>query len=379
MAEPPNLFTDLSPAAQTNFGELFEQARAAALNRSVSDLPGSFNKKFVKGRDYWYWQVRDLQGVNRQVYLGPDDERLARLIELQAHGRAAGGTDLGPLAAACSSLGCMTVIPQHFAVINRMAEYGLFRAGGVLIGTHAFIAMANMLGVRWTSGWRTSDVDVAHAGKNVSLALAQNTGADMHDAITSLEMGFLPQHSLASGPGATYITARKDIRIDLLTTAGRKADAYRYEPLNVSLQPLKFMEFSLEKTTQTVLLSGEQAVAVNVPSPMRFAMHKLVIMGEREVAFQMKIGKDAAQVAALVQYGLARSPSALKAAAADLMSRGPGWRSRAREGVRHVAAHHPQIASQLQELLRTAMGGVNAPATRPSRPAPPSTRSGRRS
>jgi hypothetical protein len=362
MAEPSSLFTDLSPAAQTNFAELFEQAQAAAINRSVRDLPGSFNKKKVKGRDYWYWQVRDLQGVNRQVYLGPDDERLARLIALHAQGKGPGSSDLGALAAACASLGCMTVIAQHFAVINRMAEYGFFRAGGVLIGTHAFIAMANMLGVRWTSGWRTSDVDVAHAGKNVSLALADKTRADMHDAITSLEMGFLPRQSLASGPGATYITARKDIRIDLLTAPARKGDAYRYDPLNVSLQPLKFMEFALEQTTQTALLSGEQAAVINIPSPMRFAMHKLVIMGEREEAFRMKIAKDASQVAALVQYGLARSPSALKAAAQDLMNRGPGWRSRAREGVRHVAAHHPQIASELGELLKAAAGRARARA-----------------
>ncbi len=357
MAEPPRLFTDLSPAAQTNFAELFEQARAAALDRSVRDLPGSFNKKTVKGREYWYWQVRDLQGVNRQVYLGPDDERLARLIRLQAEGRSRASDDLAALASACVSLGCMTVIPQHFTVINRMAEYGFFRAGGVLVGTHAFIAMANMLGVRWSSGWRTSDVDVAHTGKNVSLALAENARADMHDAITSLEMGLLPQQSLASGPAATYITARKDIRVDLLTTAGRQDEVYLYEPLNVRLQPLKFMEFSLEHTTQTALIAGEQVVVVNIPSPMRYALHKLVIMGEREEAFRTKIGKDAGQVAALVEYGLLRAPAALKSAAEDLMARGPGWRSRAKEGLQHVAAHHPEIAQRLGEVLKQATPG----------------------
>lgn len=365
MAEPARLFTDLSPAAQTNFAELFEQAQAAAIDRSLRDLPGSFNRKTVKGRDYWYWQVRDLQGVNRQIYLGPDDERLARLIQLHGEGRSKASSDLGALAAACASLGCMTVIHQHFAVINRMAEYGFFRAGGVLIGTHAFIAMAGMLGVRWSSGWRTADVDVAHAGKNVSLALAENARADMHDAITSLEMGLLPQQSLAAGPGATYITARKDIRVDLLTAAGRKGDVYLYEPLNVSLQPLKFMEFSLEHTTQTVLLSGEQAVLVNIPSPMRYALHKLVIMGEREESFRTKIVKDAGQVAALAEYGMLRSPAALKTAAEDLMQRGPGWRSRATEGLRHVAAYHPEIAQSLGEVLKAAAParGRKAPST----------------
>jgi hypothetical protein len=248
----------------------------------------------------------------------------------------------------------MTVIPQHFAVINRMAEYGFFRAGGVLIGTHAFIAMGNLLGVRWGSNWRTSDVDVAHAGKNISLALAENTRADMHDAITSLEMGLLPQHSLADGPGATYITAKKDIRVDLLTTAGRNDDTYLYEPLNVRLQPLKFMEFSLEHPTQTAVLSGEEVVVVNIPSPMRCAMLKLVIMGEREEAFRPKIVKDAGQVAALVEFGLLRSPTALRNAAADLMGRGPGWRSRAAEGLEHVRGHHPEIAERLGAVLKEA-------------------------
>ena len=257
----------------------------------------------------------------------------------------------------------MTVIPQHFAVVNRMAEHGFFRAGGVLVGTHAFIAMANLLGVRWSSGWRTNDGDVAHAGKNVSLVLAENARADMHDAITSLEMGLLPQHTLAAEPASTYMTAKKDIRIDLLTTAGRKDDVYRFEPLNVSLQPLKFMEFSLEHTTQTVLLAGEQAVLVNIPSPMRYALHKLVIMGEREEAFRTKIVKDAGQVAALVEYGLARSPAALKAAAEDLMARGPGWRSRATEGLAHVVAHHARIGERLAQVLKAA---TPAPARKAS-------------
>lgn len=350
----PQLFTDLSPAAQTNFAELLEQAHAAELSRSIGDLPGSFNRKTVKGRLYWYWQLRDLQGSNRQVYLGPDDERLAKLIQTHAAGKSAPSTDLRPLAGACTSLGCMTLTAQHFAVINRMADQGFFRAGGILIGTHAFIAMANLLGVRWTSGWRTSDVDVAHAGKNVSLALAPNAKADIHDALTSLELGLLPQRSLADGPAATYLTANKEIRIDLLTAAGRTDRPYLFEPLNVMLQPLKFMEFSLEHSTRTVVLANEDAVLVSVPSPMRYAMHKLVIMGEREEAFRTKIAKDAGQVAALTEFGLLRAPASLKAAAKDLMGRGPDWRRRAREGLQHVATWHPGIAGQLGELLEKA-------------------------
>ena len=350
----PRLYEDLSISAQTNFAELAEQAQARMLDRSILDLPGSFNKKAIKGVEYWYWQFRDLEGKTRQSYLGPDDERLRNLIRQRAEGKGRGHDGLARLAHACSSLGCMNITPQHFKVINRLAEHGFFNAGGVLIGTHAFIAMANMLGVRWSGGWSTNDIDFAHAGKNVSLALPTNTDANVHDAITSLEMGLLPAKSITTGPGATYLNAKGEMRIDLLTVSGRSDAVYRHEPLNVNLEPLKFMEFSLEKTTQTVIISGENALVVNIPSPVRYALHKLVVMAEREEQFRTKIVKDAGQVASIVSYALERSPHALEDAAVDLMGRGRGWRSRITLGTGLLARFHPAVAEELSAVLKAS-------------------------
>lgn len=348
------LFEDLSLSAQTNFAELLEQSQARMLDRSISDLPGSLNKKEVKGVSYWYWQFRDLEGKVRQTYLGPDDERLRGLIRQREEGRRDAHDGVARLASACTALGCMNVTLQHFKVISRLAEHGFFNAGGVLIGTHAFIAMSNMLGVRWTSGWSTNDIDFAHAGKNVSLALPTNTNSNVHDAITSLEMGLLPANSITTGPGATYLNAKKDMRIDLLTVAGRSDEVHRHEQLNVNLEPLKFMEFSLEKTTQTVVISGENALVVNLPSPVRYALHKLVVMAEREEQFRTKIAKDAGQVTSIISYALDRSPLALSDAAADLMARGKGWRSRAESGKRHLQRYFPQTAEKLSAVLQSA-------------------------
>jgi hypothetical protein len=348
-----HLFADLPVSAQTNFSELVEQAQASMVDRSVADLPGSFNRKEVKGIQYWYWQFRDLEGKLKQVYLGPDDERLRDLIKRRSEQPAQAAGDVGRLASACAALGCQTVLRPHFKVINRLAEHGFFGAGGVLIGTHAFIAMSNMLGVRWTGGWRTNDIDFAHAGKNVSLALPTNIEADVHDAITSLEMGLLPARSITTGEGATYLNAgRSDLRIDLLTVAGRSDGVYRHAPLNVNLQPLKFMEFSLEKTTQTAIISGENAVIVNIPAPVRYALHKLIVMAEREENFRAKIEKDAGQVATLVSYAMERTPRALRDAADDLMSRGKGWRSRVAVGMQQLAIFHPTIARELSGVLK---------------------------
>jgi len=81
--------------------------------------------------------------------------------------------------------GCAPVAPKHFRIIKRLSEYGFFPAGGILIGTHAFLAMGNMLGVRWHDGAATLDVDFAHAGHNISVALPADLKIDVHGALES--------------------------------------------------------------------------------------------------------------------------------------------------------------------------------------------------
>jgi len=161
-------YRELPLSAQTAYAELAEAARAQDLHRSVAHLNGSFASKQVKSRKYWYFQYRDIDGKVRQLYVGPDTEPVrALLARAQEKPRKA----LEPLARAAIALGCERVLPRHFRIVRRLAEYGFFNAGGVLVGTHAFLATGNLLGVGWIEGARTQDVDFAHPGKNISIAL----------------------------------------------------------------------------------------------------------------------------------------------------------------------------------------------------------------
>ena len=64
------------------------------------------------------------------------------------------------------------------------------------------------------------------------------------------------------------------------------------------------MEFSLEQPVQGLVLSREGACLVNIPAPARYAIHKLVIYGERPVTERVKSIKDLEQAAALIEYFL---------------------------------------------------------------------------
>ncbi len=343
-------FTELSLTAQTAYAQLLEAALVAEQVRSVADLSGSFASKTVRGAKYWYFQYTEPSGKLRQVFVGPDTAAEHALIARKA--RPSTVAVLGPLARSCAALGCSAILPRHLRVLQRLAEYGFFRAGGVLIGTHAFLAFANMLGVRWGDGSRTQDIDFAHAGKNLSLALPGDVKVQTHEAIKSLEMGFLPISGLVSKLGASYLNPREpDFKLDFLTTLHRKGtQPYEHPQLGITLQPLKFMEFSLVNVQQAVLFAGDRCVVANVPQPARYALHKLLVYGEREGTFAAKSSKDLVQAQLLLAYLKERRASEVEEAWADLISRGPGWVRRARHG--RVALDKVAPALQVKDWLR---------------------------
>jgi hypothetical protein len=233
-------------------------------------------------------------------------------------------------------------------VISRLAEYGFFSAGGVLIGTHAFQAYGNIFGVQWGDSTRTQDIDFAHAGKSIALALPSNIEVNTHDAINSLEMGLLPISGLASKTGATYLSPIDPaFRLDFLTTLHRGFEApYQHPKLNVSLQPLKFMEYSLEQIQQAVLFNTGSAVVVNIPHPARYVLHKLIVYGEREAAYVAKSSKDLLQSASLLKLLKERRPWDVESAWLDMNGRGKGWMTRVNRGLSALNQSYPELEIQ---------------------------------
>jgi hypothetical protein len=120
--------------------------------------------------------------------------------------------------------------------------------------------------------------------------------------------------------------------------------------MDIALQPLRFMEFSLEGIQQATMFDATgRCVMVNIPAPQRYAVHKLLIIGEREGAFKVKISKDLAQVASLVEFFREHDLEALVQAWHDALSRGPGWRKRACQGRAALARLAPELAAVLRD------------------------------
>ena len=97
-------FDELPTAATASYAALSSAALAETV-RTVASLPGSFSRKTVKGKVYWYYQLANLVGGQSQIFLGPDGPELAQVIG-QHKQPAPQGQHLRRLARLAIAAGC---------------------------------------------------------------------------------------------------------------------------------------------------------------------------------------------------------------------------------------------------------------------------------
>ena len=347
------LYRELPAAAQTAYAELYELVQIAETSRSPASLTGKIAWKTVKGSRYAYWAFKEIDGRKREYYLGPEGPAIVAIEAARARGAPALDA-VARQAAAAIAQGCVATPPKHFRIVKRLADYQFFRAGGLLVGTHAFLALGNQLGVAWGSGTRTLDLDFAHAGPggNVAVALPADMDANAHDALTSLEFGFLPALGGSKSLASHYVSeSEPDLRIDFLTVVRRAGREVHAPNLGVALSPLKFLDYLIERPGQAVLIGRADAALVNLPDPARYGLHKLIVAYERG-AKHPKHDKDILQALALIDWHLQREPHALIDAWNQLAMHGAGWIKRARASLALAPVAQREVVSQFEATVK---------------------------
>lgn len=351
MTEPLPLET------QTLYAELLEHLLAVTARRTIGLAPGALVSKTIKKETYLYWQVSEPGGRTRQLYLGRRSGALDDVAASWRTSREALAPDLARadrLAAQLRAGRANVVDAPSARVIRSLSEAGVFDAGAVLVGTHAFIALGNVLGRRWSGGsLRTYDVDLASSVESdVDVAIA-DVSADVPTALESLQMGFLPVPSLdPKHPSTSFKVRGRELRVDLL--APRRGSSERpifIKRFNAAAQPLEFLDYVIEMPERALVVNGGASL-VNVPHPGRFALHKLLVAPLRPAVFQTKAAKDVAQAAAVLEVLLADRPGDVELAWTALVERGTRWDRAFRRGLSLLASREPKLHARLRARLR---------------------------
>jgi hypothetical protein len=302
---------------------LLERCRAAAFSDAFAN-DGTFTPKTVKGRRYWYFQENSQKGRG-QKYVGPETPAL--LERIARHARAK--SDERERRALVSTLIRSFRLPGPPAEIGNvlafLAQVGVFRLRAVLVGTLAYQTYSAMLGEPLSSSaMLTDDIDIAQF-KDVSLAVDDEI-PPMLDVLKDADRTFEPIPHLHGPQQATSYRAKGGLRVDFLTPhRGADTDVPQELPaLQTKAEPLRFLDFLIREPEDAVILHGS-GILLSVPSPHRYAVHKLVISRRRR-AGSAKSDKDILQAQTLLDVLAKKRPFDLKTAFEEAYDRGNAWR-----------------------------------------------------
>jgi hypothetical protein len=323
VAEPGYLKLPL--LAQTAYARLLDLLLTVEAGDPVSGA--TLVSKTIRGRRYWYAQRQE--GAKKvQRYIGPETPEVNALIERWRRSRSDANTRAELIAMARAG-GAYVIGAAEADVLTRLAP--VFRIGGVLVGSHAFVVIGNMLGVKWQEAMvRTEDVDIAHDHR-IAVALARESeAADIPRSLGDA----VPKFSALSptDPATSFRVRGMDVEVEVLTPliGKERTKPIHVAPLGVAATPLRFLDYLIEDTQPGAVLGGA-GVLVNVPRPGRFALHKLIVASRRNraTAGPTKSVKDRAQAAALLRVLISELPGEISIAWKELAARGRAWTSAA--------------------------------------------------
>lgn len=279
----------------TLFAELMERSLDAMFDEQFPENGSFVAREVTKGEDtrrYWYYvgyQPASAVGGKAKRYsryVGPADdpaigERVKRFQRIKKVRQ-----ERASLVAALTGAGLPRPVTVMGRVIEALAKAGLFRLRAVLVGSAAYQTYSGLLGVRLQQTFAmTGDVDVAQF-RSISIGVEDRI-PNVLDVLREVDASFRPQAQLDERRGTTIFTSDAQLRVDFLTPRSRDEDGTG-APLpmpalgGAAAQPWSFLDYLIHQPVRSVVLYGP-GIAVNVPAPERFAVHKLIISNRRQL------------------------------------------------------------------------------------------------
>jgi hypothetical protein len=244
------LFSQHSFALKTIYSDL--KQRAFDQTFLLVGTPGSVGAREVRGHPFLYRQFYDPGGKKSAEYIGAAGDEMARMRAAEVREVIAVTKNLLGDARLLAREGYVRVESRTNAILASLANHGLFRAGAVLVGSHAYGALLNELGIE-SARRPAEEVEVARAGR---LKLARG-----HESFAKM----LEDSSVPLGRG------RDRVHVELHVPAGQTASE-----LEARATARPHLEWLLAEPIESVVLGKDSVVPVRVPGPERFVLHELL-------------------------------------------------------------------------------------------------------
>lgn len=308
-----NQIEELPPSLLLIYAQLLEQASGPL--PAVEDT--AYLRREIEGKPYWFRRVQ-IGSTRMEISLGRETAQLVAEIEKAKSHMKKAGAEIKSREHLVSMLiagGSSSVDPLSSRVLTLLEGAGVFAAGGVLVGSHAFNVYGNMLGYKFPlETARTADIDLS-----ISIGVTKEI-TDLRTVIMESGLDFFEVPALDRNAASTSYKIRgKELKVDLLTPLnGPQTSKPVYIPaLKTYATPLRHLDYLIRDPVKAVVVAG-RGILVNVPQPARYAMHKFALSQRRASSMQVKSLKDLNQAACILEILSLNRPADLHAALADV-------------------------------------------------------------
>jgi hypothetical protein len=312
-----------SPVAHAAYQDLL----SLLLDDAAADIRGAPTRRERNGRFYWYDRYR-VGTATKERYLGEDSRELRARIE--QHERLRSDRDSrrgegGRLVRLLRGERFLGMDGGIGSLVSAMAKAGVFRLGGILVGTTAFRLYEGELGLRlsFDQTARTNDIDIA-SFQQLSLALEDTVEPRLEQLFGQFD--FSPVPDLDPRKVWRWRQSGKQSLVEFLTPSFRDDEGLKeLAALGVNARALHHLDYLIADPINAAAVYRD-GILVKIPRPERFAIHKLIVADRRlEGPDSLKARKDLMQAELLIEILAEDRPSDLTDAYRDAMGRGPRW------------------------------------------------------
>jgi hypothetical protein len=297
------------------------ERHASAQPEVFVGTPGSLlERENAGGFRFYARQWYDADGKKREDYVaGPIGAPAAEATVEALRARVRDISDLLPSLRMLGREGFQTAAPKAFAAIAALHNHGVFAAGGILVGSHAYGVVLNRLGVS-AEAYATEDVGLA---RREALAFDPPPARSLVEMLNASGVQFaeVPGRD-RKRPGTSFKQhGRSRFHVDLLAPSRNETYPVIAVPeLRAHAVGLPYLGYLLAETQPGAVIARTGCCPVRVPLPERFAIHKLVI-SQLRTGREDKSNKDIHQATVLCAALAETHPGALESARIALPKR----------------------------------------------------------
>ncbi len=329
---PSSLFTPHRRALTVLYADL--ESHALQQGEVFIGTAGSvIERTNASGFRFYAHQFYDGEGKKRERYLaGPAGDPKADAAAAELRERIRELKEIVPSLRLLGREGFNLADARTYATLASLHNHGVFAAGGMLIGSHAYGVLLNRLGIR-AAPYATEDIDIA---RREALAFEKQPEQGLIEMLKDSGISFVevPPLNRKKPPTSFKQRGRSRFHVDLLVPSPNEDFPVVPVPeLQAHATGLPNLDYLLAESQTAMLMAREGCCPVRVPLPERFAVHKLIVSRLR-TGRETKADKDVFQACVLCAALAESHPGAIEAALAQIPRRAKKYLALAIESAR---------------------------------------------